>query len=251
MKTWRHVLLMIPLLLRADEQSLALELRGKTVRLARLTPAGSPEESAVIFLPGDGGWRGTAVTMGRAIASWGYDVYGFDTKCYLESWSDGRTPLSRDQMAQDVRSVAGHVAGLSKRQVILVGWSQGAGMAVAAVAGPRPASSIKGILTLGLPESAVLGWDWKATVAALARRQPDQPAFAVKPLLPSVAPTPMWMIHGGNDEYTKLETARGLYRMALEPKWLEEIPGANHRFDGHQDELHRSLRKGLAWIASQ
>ena len=251
MRTHFFAALLVPLALFAGDETLATPLRGKAFTLTRLESNIKVTQAAVIFLPGDGGWRGAAVSMGRAISLWGYDVYGFDTKKYLESFTEGDARLSREEVAADMRSLARQVAGASKRHVILVGWSQGAGMAVAAASGVQAPGPIRGILTLGLPESAVLGWDWKATLAIIARREPDQPGFTVKPLLPTVAPTPIWMIHGSEDEYTTPQTARGLFQLASEPKQMEEIAGANHRFDGHQEELYRSLKKGLAWVGSR
>jgi pimeloyl-ACP methyl ester carboxylesterase len=150
-----------------------------------------------------------------------------------------------------MRRLTEQVGVISKKLVILVGWSQGAGMAVAAVSGGQARSPIHGVITLGLPESAVLGWDWKATLAIVARRDPDQPTFPVKPLLGNIAPTPIWMIHGSEDEYTTPETARELFQAVSAPKQLREIGGANHRFDGHQDELFRSLKEGLEWIGAK
>ena len=251
MRTHYLAALLVPLALFAGDENVPLPLRGKTLSLTHLESNAKVTEAAIIFLPGDGGWRGAAVSMGRAISLWGYDVYGFDTKKYLESFTEGDAKLSREELAADMRSLASQVAGASKRRVILVGWSQGAGMAVAAASGVHGAGPIRGILTLGLPESAVLGWDWKATLAIIARREPDQPGFTVKPLLPAVAPTPIWMIHGSEDEYTTPQAALGLFHFASEPKQMEEIPGANHRFDGHQDDLYRSLKKGLAWVGSR
>jgi pimeloyl-ACP methyl ester carboxylesterase len=137
--------------------------------------------------------------------------------------------------------------------VILAGWSQGAAMAVAAAA-DLPASThgqLAGVVTLGLPESAVLGWDWKASLAVIARREPDQPHFSVTPLLPKVTPKPIWMIHGNDDEYSTPAVARTLFQTASEPKHLDEIAGADHRFYGHRDEFYRSLRRGLEWIVAQ
>ena len=124
-------------------------------------------------------------------------------------------------------------------------------MAVAATTGNPPKNPIHGIVTLGLPESAVLGWDWKATLAIVARRKPDQPVFQVKPLLGGVAPTPVWMILGSKDEYTTSEAGRALFQAAREPKRFDEIEGANHRFDGRLTELYRSMKAGLEWIAAQ
>ena len=245
------LLVLLPLLLSAGDRTLPAPLRGRTLALTRLESASNSPQTAVIFLPGDGGWRGAAVSMARMIASWGYDVYGFDTKKYLEAFSAGGASLSRQELAADMRSLADQVSGASKSRVILVGWSQGAGMAAAAASGLRSPGPIKGVLTLGLPESALLGWDWKATLAIVAHREPDQPRFDVKPLLASLAPAPLWMIYGSQDEYTMMKTARMLFQSASEPKRLEEIAGANHRFDGHQDELFGSMKKGLAWISSQ
>lgn len=106
------------------------------------------------------------------------------------------------------------------------------------------------MITLGLPESAVLGWQWKDTLAVLARREPDEPHFPVRPLLASLAPAPLLMIHGCEDEYTRPAEAREMFALAREPKRLVEIRGANHRFDGRRDELFRAVQEGLAWMAS-
>lgn len=242
---------MSPLLLSAaPDSTVAAPIRGKTLNLARLSSTATDSSVAVVFLPGDGGWRGAAITMGRTIASWGYDVYGFDTKKYLEVFSDNGAKLSPEVLAADVRSIANQVSGPSRRRVVLVGWSQGATMSIAAVSGVKSRAPIAGVVTLGLPENGVLGWDWKATLAIIARREPNQPTFAVKPLLPGAAPMPVWMIHGTEDEYTTTEVGRTLFQAAQEPKKLEEIQGANHRFDGHQDELFQSLKKGISWVVS-
>jgi fermentation-respiration switch protein FrsA (DUF1100 family) len=107
---------------------------------------------------------------------------------------------------------------------------------------------LDGVLALGLPESAVLGWSWKDTLAVVARREPDEPRFSVKPLLPAVSPTPLCMIHASQDEYTTAAMTRSLYILANQPKRLVEIEGGNHRFDGKRAELFQALREGLEWV---
>jgi len=249
MKQLLFSIALVPALLAAGD-SAPFPVRGKSLTLAHIQPAGPSAAYAVVFLPGDGGWRGAAVTMAGAIASWGYDVYGFDTRKYLEMFSQDGSPLSQDQLAGDMICLARHVGGLSNKRVVFVGWSQGAVMAVAAASSRRTNSPILGVITLGLPEFGVLGWDWKATLAVLARRQPDQPQFSVIPHLRSLAPTPLWMIRGSNDEYTLPATAQALFQAAAQPKRLHEVAQANHRFDGHQSELFQSIRNGLEWIVS-
>src|SRR5262245_20974717 len=127
--------LLLPSLLADD--CISVVLRGKTQNLVRMQSSGSGTAAAVLFLPGDGGWRGAAVGMAQTIASWGYDVYGFDTRKYLEANSREAVALSRDTLASDIRCVAEQIAGVGRKPVLLVGWSQGAAMAIAAAAGGK------------------------------------------------------------------------------------------------------------------
>ena len=130
----------------------------------------------------------------------------------------------------------------------VLGWSQGAAMAVLAAAGGAGPDRV---ITLGLPGAAVLGWNWKDTLAVAAGREPEEPHFPVRPLLACVAPKPLWMIHGSRDEYTSPEAAGALYATAAEPKRLVEIEGANHRFDNRRSELFQAIRAGLEWQAEE
>jgi dienelactone hydrolase len=245
--TFRLVLAVMaatPLLVSADT---SLAIRGRPQSIA-LLPSARDHDRAVLFLPGDGGWRGLAITIAQTICQWGYDVYGFDTKRYLEGFTGGDKSLSADEMRQDLRQVIDWVRSGGARSITVLGWSQGAGMAVLA-ARERP-TGVDGVLTLGLPESAVLGWNWKDSLAVLARREPDEPHFPVRPHLPAVSPTPLWMIHGSLDEYTTPAVASSLYAVAKEPKRIIEIEGGNHRFDGRRDQLFQALREGLEWVRS-
>src|SRR5262245_52087577 len=63
----------------------------------------TPDLPVILFLPGDGGWRGFAIDMAKSIARAGYDVYGWDVKQYLMGFT-GKTTLSEAEMAADTRS---------------------------------------------------------------------------------------------------------------------------------------------------
>jgi pimeloyl-ACP methyl ester carboxylesterase len=238
---------LIPALMLAGETQTSFSIRQKEQPITVLTADSSRRDRAVLFLPGDGGWRGAAISIGQAISGWGYDVYGFDTKHYLEAFTGKSSSLTSDGMRRDLSEVVAWIRSRGARSVIAVGWSQGAGMAV--IAALNKGGGVDGVVTLGLPERAALGWNWKDTLASIARREPDEPSFQVKELLPGVAPTPVWMIHGTLDEYTPADTARDMYEAVREPKRLVEIEGANHRFDGRRAELYQALREGLEWIA--
>lgn len=236
--------MLAPLLLQAATPP-TLSIRGREQSVT-LVASSRDHDKALLFLPGDGGWRGLAITIAQTICGWGYDVFGFDTKRYLEGFSQGGAKLNAAEMRQDLHQVIEWVRSRGAKSVTVLGWSQGAGMAILA-AHDRP-TGLDGVLTLGLPESAVLGWSWRDTLAVAARREPDEPHFSVQPLLPAVSPTPLWMIHGSQDEYTTSQAATSLYDLANEPKRLIEIDGGNHRFDGKQAELFKALREGLQWV---
>jgi pimeloyl-ACP methyl ester carboxylesterase len=236
----------VPVLLYAVDDTPTLTIRGKKQSIALLASPSGAHRHAVLFLPGDGGWRGLAIKIGQVVSTWGYDVYGFNTKAYLETFTQGKSCLTRAEMQRDLGNVVAWIRSRGAQDVTLLGWSEGAGMAV--LAAHDRAADFDGVLTLGLPESAVLGWSWRDTLAVVAGRASDQPRFSVRPLLPAISQIPLWMIHGSQDEYTDLETASELHALANEPKRLIVINGANHRFDGRREELFRAIHEGLDWV---
>ncbi len=63
-------------------------------------PAAGGSKGTILFAPGDGGWRGLAITMAETMAGWGYDVYGLDTKRYLESFTSGSATLAETDVME-------------------------------------------------------------------------------------------------------------------------------------------------------
>jgi dienelactone hydrolase len=232
----------VPVPVRAAD---TVDIRGKAQPVAILKAPGKPR-GAVLLLPGDGGWRGLAVTMGQTIASWGYNVYGFDTKHYLESFSEGRSALTVDQMSRDLDSLISWMRNREPSPVTVFGWSQGAAMGILAAVASNP--DLEGVVTLGLPDRAVLGWNWRDMLAAAARLNPNEPYFEIEPLLRRTPGTPLWMIYGSADEYTNPASTKRLFAAANEPKHIVQVPGANHRFDSRTEELYQALRDGLLWV---
>jgi pimeloyl-ACP methyl ester carboxylesterase len=225
-------------------------LRGRAQRLYFIPASVQQSEShpPLLFIPGDGGWRGSAVNIGRMVAALGYDVYGFDVRRYLTGFTTSRSALTDEQMASDMERVAESIAFWNRQPVILLGWSQGAAMVVLTAARARHKEAIHGVLTVALPESGFLGWRRRDSLLALFRRDAHEPEFQVSPLLPDVAPVPLWMIYGTRDRFTASSVARRLASLARRPRRRSEIDGGNHGLSGHRDQLLASLRTGLTWI---
>ncbi len=242
-------LLLIALVAAAAASSDRQEVivRGVPQDLYHLGGSTDRQPFTVLFIPGDGGWRGRAVEIAENIASFGYDVYGLDTKRYLTGFTGGDKGLTIDEMSSDLAEIEKRL-GAGQPRVVIVGWSQGASMAVLAAARPETKRYLKGIVTIGLPEYGVLGWTWKDTLAVAAKREPGEPKFYSRKFLPLTSPVPFFAIHGTNDDYTPPATAREMFALAGGPKQFQLVDGANHRFDGHLDEFYRLLGEALHWV---
>jgi dienelactone hydrolase len=202
----------------------------------------------VFFIPGDGGWRGFAITTAVNMASWGYDVYGLDTRIYLSSFT-GKTTLKETEIKSDLAQMAKWMVGNSNERVTLMGWSQGAGMGLLGVASPENKKAFNGLLAFGMPDSAVLGWRWADTVATLAGKDADEPVFQTAPYFVQIAPLPFVMIQASNDGYLSLDAAKKLFAQAKEPRRMAVVEANDHKFSGNTDGFFRELREGLQWIS--
>ena len=201
----------------------------------------------VLFAPGDGGWRGLAIKISQIIAAWGYDVYGLDTKHYLESFT-GESTLTVPDVMNDFREMAKWVTKGADERVNLVGWSEGAGLCLLAAAAGENKKIFTGLLDFSLAESNVLTWRWSDYLTYITHRDSGEPEFGSIGFLPAVAPLPVMLIQSTGDEYVSAEASRRLHSAAREPKKFALINAKNHRFAGNRDELFRNLREGLQWI---
>jgi type IV secretory pathway VirJ component len=151
-----------------------LDIRGKFVDLCLVsTPTSAGNRPVILFAPGDGGWRGAAIDFARRMASWGYVVVGLDTKQYLSIFT-GDTTLTETDIIGDIGRIARSAA--PGRNVTLAGWSAGAGLMVLAASGEK--QSYKGVITMGLADTNVLGWRFKDNLSYITGRLPDEPTFS-------------------------------------------------------------------------
>jgi dienelactone hydrolase len=201
----------------------------------------------VLFLPGDGGWRGFAIDMAKALAAAGYHVYGWDIKKYLTGFT-ARTGLRESNIADDTDQIARWISQGSGEKVVLAGWSQGAAMAVLAAASPAHRSAYAGVIALGLPDSGVLGWRWRDDLTYVTKRDPDEPTFSTLPYLRQLSPLPIALIYSSDDEYISAEAMNRLIASAGEPKRCIHVEAKGHRYDGARVELFRQMGEAVQWM---
>jgi dienelactone hydrolase len=239
----------MPAMRAAGDIKFTVSIRGQQQELhyfASIIPTNGPAPR-VLFAPGDGGWRGFAITMAESIASWGYDVYGLDTKRYLESFS-GKTALKEADVMEDFRLLAQRLGGPKGQRITLLGWSEGAGLCLLAAAAPQNHSSFDGLVSVGISETSLLAWRWTDNLSTLTGKDPDEPKFRSADYLNKVAPLPISMIHSTHDDYVTVEAAKRMFSIAANPKQFDLVEAQNHRFDGNRGSFFDTLRSRLQWI---
>ncbi len=225
-------------------------IRGQQQEIYFYPGAGAAVHRKVLFAPGDGGWRGFAIIVAQQLAAEGYDVYGLDTRHYLQSFT-GPTVLTTSEVASDFAQIAQWIRQGGNEQVLLLGWSEGAGLGLAATAASENRTLFAGLVAVGTPEYNILGWRWTDMTAQITKKLPHEPTFKSADLIAKVSPVPLFLIASAGDEYVTLEATQRLFAAAGEPKRLVKIEARDHKFSGNIEEFFRTLREGLNWIQQQ
>lgn len=118
-----------------------------------------------------------AVTMAQTMASWGYEVYGLDVKKYLGSFTSDNVKLKETDVMADYRRLAQWMANGKEEKIMLVGWSQGAGMNLLAGTPADNKKIFTGMICIGLTPECVLGWKFSDEFADAFKKMPNEPKF--------------------------------------------------------------------------
>lgn len=221
-------------------------IRGQRQKLYFYPGALRPPHHKVLFAPGDGGHRGFAITIAEKLAALGYDVYAFDTKHYLSSFT-GKTHLTESEVMADFHQIAEGVTGNSGEKITLAGWSTGAGLAVLAAADANKAS-YDGLIAISLGKMNILGWRWLDNLTYLTGKMPKEPAFQSDEYLPKIAPLPVFVIQSSGDQFIPNEEAEAMFVTTKRPKHFALIHANNHSFESNRDGFFAALQQGMQWI---
>lgn len=229
----------------ADAPIEKLAVRGQEQPLRIYGARGGP---SAIVASGDGGWVHLGPDVAAFLAQQGYFVVGLDVKHYLSSFTKGSVTLGVDDVPRDFKALVDFAGRGGSRPPVLVGVSEGASLAVLAATGPSVKPAIAGVLALGLPDTAELGWRFRDQLIYLTKGNPDEPTFKTADVVGRMAPCPLAAIHSTKDEYVPLAEAQGVVARAGEPKRLWVVTASDHRFSDATAELHRRLLEALRWL---
>lgn len=209
---------------------------------------GTRNAPKVLFLCGDGGWKGRAIEVAVGMSKAGYDVYGFDTKHYLESFTSEAGALKEEDVQRDLAQIARWMQTRWLERISIVGWSEGAGLGVLAAASQDNEAVFNGVVTLGLSSTAFLGWRLRDDVTYITHGDPDEPMFRTSDYIPKVAPLALCMIQSSGDEFVTKDEAEALFAEAQQPKLYKLVQAQDHGFNGNTEGFFQALSEGLAWV---
>ncbi len=236
----------------APERRLDLPLRGKMLTVSIYVAPGTPR-GTVVMGSGDVGWVGLAVELAEYLSDRGYTVVGVNVRQYLGAFTVGKKTLTAAEPPGDYDQLLHQLSArdVITPPVILSGVSEGAALAVLVGAAARNRAWARGVMTLGLPPTAELGWRWSDFTSWITKKDSDEPVFMPKEFIPAVAPLPLCMIQSVRDEYVTEADYRLFEQIAREPKRFVLIDASNHRFTDRRPELRREVLGCLAWMAAQ
>jgi dienelactone hydrolase len=225
-----------------------LTLRGHDQALHLFgTRGGRP----AIVASGDGGWVHLGPAVAAFLAGQGYFVVGLDSKAYLSSFTTKTATLTPDDVKADFRALVSFAAGGGSARPLLVGVSEGAGLAALAATDPAVQSGALGVIGLGLGDRNELGWRFRDSIIYLTKGVPDEPTFSVLSLADHIAPVPLAVLNSSHDEFVPEAEVRRIMDRARDPKRLSIVPAVDHRFSDNAAGMQRALLEAIAWIEQQ
>jgi type IV secretory pathway VirJ component len=221
-------------------------LRGKTLDLHLYGKRGGPP---VVLVSGDGGWMHLAPETAPILAEKGHFVVGLSAKQYLSAFTSSQGTLSAADVQRDFKSLVDYAAQGAAAKPILIGISEGAGLAVLAAVDPAVKASVGGVVGLGMSDENELGWRLRDSIIYLTHGAPKEPTFSVLEIVDRLAPLPLAELHSTHDEYVPVEEARRVFDKAGVPKRMWVIEAEDHRFSGKAEEFSQRLLEAMDWVA--
>jgi alpha/beta superfamily hydrolase len=199
----------------------SFSLEGEAGRLEALLNLGLPhaQYACVVCHPHPlfGGTMHNKVVFHamKALNAFGFPVLRFNFRGV--GTSAGEHDHGRGELA-DVRIALDYMAERFSMPIIFAGFSFGAAIGLrAAVPHPR----VQVLIALGIPVNA----DGREYTYSLLRES-EQPKL---------------LLSGGQDQFATPEQLEQVFASAADPKRLVVIPGADHFFAGHLDEMRTAL----------
>ena len=231
------------------------QLGGERIEVHLVRGAGARARGPLLlFATGDGGWRSADRGLFHHLALWGYPVAGFSARHYLEHLRfEATTPA---HVAEDY----GQLIAFAQRELelpgdtatVLVGFSRGAGLAVAAAGQPTLQPRLGGVLAIALTDEEEYVRSYRTRTGRDPRDLGARELLALRPydVLKAVGRLPLAVIQSSRDGYLPATRARELFGPDDERRRFHAIAARSHTFAGARDALYEQARVALQWIVA-
>lgn len=234
-------------------------VQGQWLSLRLSQPSHSaPRKPLVLFITGDGGWRGKDLDAFNHLLGWGYPVVGVSAPEYLRHADRGQIPPQAlaDDLATIIANGDEHLHLPSTIPVLLVGVSRGADLVVVAAARRSLQATVRGVLAVALTkEEEYVRRSRRPTPAPADATASDTDSEDVPVARPYVAlrrvAAPVCVIQSTNDQYVRAADARQLFGPDTDARQFHAIESRNHSFSDARAQLYDSMRTALQWIEIQ
>ena len=212
----------------------------------------------VLFVTGDGGWRGKDLDAFRHLTEWGYPVAGISAPEYLDHFENNASSIHPSQLAGDLATILDEardaLAQPPGTPALLVGVSRGADLVVVAAARPRLRASIAGVMAIALTkeEEYVRHRRRSALLPSIQQEAPateEELAMAEPYVSLTEIPGPVCLVQSTNDQYVRAAEARVLFGPESPTRRFRAISSRDHSFSDARAELYDVMRESLDWLA--
>jgi len=219
-------------------------------------PTDAPaRQSLVIYVTGDGGWRGKDLETFQHLRGWGQPVAGFSAPDYLDHLRGGAESLSPRALADDFSSIilvaAAQLDLTPAPRVVLVGVSRGADLVVVAAGERTLQPLVEGVVAVALTdeEEFVRRSPWKPGGARASAPVPAPRLEMVKPYecLTEIS-LPVSLIQSTNDQYVPAASAALWFGPDTPSRRFHPIASRNHSFSDARHTLYRAIRDSIDWV---
>lgn len=208
----------------------------------------------ILYLTGDGGWRGLDRLLFHMLAESGWPVAGLSTPVYLRQLPGGAGVTTPEALALDImelRAFAGEQPGWpAGRPLVLAGYSRGAGLAVAAAGHPLLGACLGGVLAIGLTpeEEHVHLYRPRRGGSPVGKPRRDLSMLEMRDYWPRLGQLPLAVIQSAADGYWPAAGVRSLLGPDSPCRSLLAVPSGGHNFAGGRPALGQAVRQALAWL---
>jgi len=224
--------------------TIQVRLRQSSLTVHLAPPAASGARPLIVYATGDGGWPGDERLFDR-MRPWGLPMAGFNSVDYIDSIDVPSRMIEPSAVSTDLGSIidrAIEALRLPKDQsVVLVGFSRGAGLAVAAATVPEFRSRVRGVVAVALAAD-------ETYVADPATAGSDAKPLRTYEALRDLGLLKVAIIQSTRDDILPAAEARRRFGPDTSTRRLRPIDARDHSFGGKLDELVAELKASLDWV---